>query len=200
MKKSGLPYQEVKGEAAFYGPKVDFQIKSVIGREETASTNQLDFLATKRFELTYKDRGGKDKPVYVIHRAPLGSHERFIAFLIEHYAGAFPYWLAPEQIWILPISDKSAPYAKEIEAKMLQSNKDLRIRVSKANETLGKRIREGETMKIPYLIVVGEKEMEARQISLRERGKGNIGVLKLEQFLEKIKYQYDNFRGSTKTH
>src|SRR3989344_8523094 len=114
MKLSGLPYVEVTGEAAFYGPKVDFQIKSAIGREESASTNQLDFLATERFNLTYKDTDGKDKPLYVIHRAPLGSHERFIAFLIEHYAGVFPLWLSPIQAQIIAVSDKFQSYAQKI--------------------------------------------------------------------------------------
>ena len=106
MQNSKLPFVEAEGEAAFYGPKVDFQIKSIVGREETASTNQLDFLAAQRFNLNYRDKDGKDKPVYVIHRAPLGSHERFIAFLIEHFAGAFPLWLAPVQARILPIGKK----------------------------------------------------------------------------------------------
>ncbi|MBI2098384.1 MAG: threonine--tRNA ligase [Candidatus Wildermuthbacteria bacterium] len=185
MKKSGLPYQEAEGEAAFYGPKVDFQIKSVIGREETASTNQLDFLATERFNLTYRDKDGSEKPLYVIHRAPLGSHERFIAFLIEHYAGAFPFWLAPEQIWILPVSDKFAGYAQEVQQKLLAADKDFRIRMNGENETLGKRIREGETMKIPYSLIVGEKEMSNHEISVRERGKGDLGAMKLEAFVQK---------------
>src|SRR3989344_1446455 len=132
MKRSGLPFVEVEDEAAFYGPKIDFQIKSVIGREETASTNQLDFIATQRFGLTYRDASGKEKPVYVIHRAPLGSHERFIAFLIEHYAGAFPFWLAPEQIRIVPISDKFVGYAGKVREILLEKQKDLRITVDEA--------------------------------------------------------------------
>ena len=187
MKKSGLPYQEVEGEAAFYGPKVDFQIRSVIGREETASTNQLDFFAASRFNLVYKDKDGKEKPVYVIHRAPLGSHERFVAFLIEQYAGAFPFWLAPVQIQILPLSVKFSEYAERVRAKLLSHNKNMRVKVDDAQETLSKRIREGETMKIPYLVIVGEKEMVDDTVSVRERGKGDIGAMKLEQFEEHIK-------------
>ena len=187
MKKSGLPYQEVEGEAAFYGPKVDFQIRSVIGREETASTNQLDFFAASRFNLVYKDKDGKEKPVYVIHRAPLGSHERFVAFLIEQYAGAFPFWLAPVQIQILPLSVKFSEYAERVRAKLLSHNKNMRVKVDYAQETLSKRIREGETMKIPYLVIVGEKEMVDDTVSVRERGKGDIGAMKLEQFEEHIK-------------
>lgn len=182
MQKSGLPFVEAEGEAAFYGPKVDFQIKSVIGREETASTNQLDFLATQRFNLTYKDQDGKDKPLYVIHRSPLGSHERFIAFLIEHYAGAFPLWLAPEQIWILPLSDKFILFARKIREEFLQKDKNLRIIVREENETLGKKIRDGQMQKIPYLVIVGEKEEQQGVISVRNRSKGDIGQMTIEGF------------------
>lgn len=199
MKKSGLPYKEAQGEAAFYGPKVDFQITSVIGREETASTNQLDFLATKRFRLTYRDRDGKEKPVYVIHRAPLGSHERFIAFLIEHYAGAFPFWLAPEQLWILPVSEKFSGYAARVREKLLAWKPALRARVNDASETVAKRIREGETMKIPYLLVVGEKEALQNAVSVRERGKGNLGAMKFEEFVD-IAKQYGDFPARTESY
>ncbi|MDP2664358.1 MAG: threonine--tRNA ligase, partial [bacterium] len=182
MKRSGFPFEVAEGEAAFYGPKVDFQIKSVIGREESASTNQLDFIAASRFNLTYKDKDGKDKPVYVIHRAPLGSHERFIAFLIEHYAGAFPLWLSPEQIWVLPISDKLNTYAQGVYAKLSQ----FRAKLKDENETLGKKIRQGEMQKIPYLLIVGEKEEQTGTVSVRQRGKGNLGQLPVEEFLKKV--------------
>ena len=114
MDESGLKYVEGKGEAAFYGPKIDFMIKSAIGTEYTISTNQLDFLATQTFDLKYIGEDGADHPVYVIHRAPLGTHERFTAFLIEHYAGAFPTWLAPIQARVIPISDKAADYAQKV--------------------------------------------------------------------------------------
>jgi len=183
MKKSKLPFEEVEGEAAFYGPKVDFQIKSVIGREETASTNQLDFFAKDRFNLVYKDKDGKNKPVYVIHRAPLGSHERFIAFLIEHYAGAFPLWLTPEQVWVVPISDKFVIFAKAVaEGLQKASASELRITVKDQNETLGKKIRQGEIQKIPYLVIVGEKEQKNKSLSVRKRGKGDMGSLSIKQF------------------
>ena len=192
MKKSGLPFTEVQGEAAFYGPKVDFQIKSVIEREETASTNQLDFLATKRFNLLYKNKEGKDQPVYVIHRAPLGSHERFIAFLIEHYAGVFPLWLAPEQIWILPISDQFIEFAKSVKKEFEAKNRDLRVAIKDENETLGKKIREGEMQKIPYLLIVGQKEQSTNTVSVRQRGKGNLGQMKIEEFATKVAEQIQN--------
>ena len=184
MEKSGLPYVEAEGEAAFYGPKIDFQIKSAIGREETCSTNQLDFLASERFGLVYKDKDGKDKPVYVIHRAPLGAHERFIAFLIEHYAGAFPVWLAPVQAVILPIGEAHRAYATSVYDALFSAG--LRIELRAADETLGKRIRTAETEKIPYILIVGDKEIEGRTVSVRERGKGDLGAMPLAAFQEII--------------
>lgn len=185
LKKSGLPFVEAKGEAAFYGPKVDFQIKSVIGREETASTNQLDFLAAKRFNLTYVDKDGKNKSVYVIHRSPLGSHERFIAFLIEHFSGAFPLWLAPIQTQVLAISQKTQKYAEMIFSKLKENG--VRVELTDSNETLGKRIREAEIQKIPYILVVGEKEMQNQNINVRHYRRGQEGEIKIEKLLEKIK-------------
>lgn len=184
MKKSGLPYIETGGEAAFYGPKVDFQIKSAIGREESASTNQLDFLATSRFNLTYTDTDGKQKPLYVIHRAPLGSHERFIAFLIEHYAGAFPLWMAPVQAAVLPISEKFLEYAEAVLKELKEKN--IRAELDSSDETLGKKIRAGEMQKIPYLLIVGEREQNARTVAVRLRGAGDEGTMTLEQFLDMI--------------
>ena len=185
MQNSKLPFVEAEGEAAFYGPKVDFQIKSIVGREETASTNQLDFLAAQRFNLNYRDKDGKDKPVYVIHRAPLGSHERFIAFLIEHYAGAFPLWLAPVQAWILPIGKAHKKYAARIAKELLAV--DIRAELKDQNETVGKKIREGENQKIPYLLIVGDKEMKNESVAVRKRAKGDLGAVKFKKFLARIK-------------
>ena len=185
MQSSKLPFVEAEGEAAFYGPKVDFQIKSIVGREETASTNQLDFLAAQRFNLNYRDKDGKDKPVYVIHRAPLGSHERFIAFLIEHYAGAFPLWLAPVQAWILPIGKAHKKYAARIAKELLAA--DIRAELKDQNETVGKKIREGESQKIPYLLIVGDKEMKNESVAVRKRAKGDLGAVKFKKFLARIK-------------
>ena len=185
MQNSKLPFVEAEGEAAFYGPKVDFQIKSIVGREETASTNQLDFLAAQRFNLSYRDKDGKDKPVYVIHRAPLGSHERFIAFLIEHYAGAFPLWLAPVQAWILPIGKAHKKYAARIAKELLAA--DIRAELKDQNETAGKKIREGENQKIPYLLIVGDKEMKNESVAVRKRAKGDLGAVKFKKFLARIK-------------
>lgn len=187
MKKSGLPYEEAEGEAAFYGPKVDFQIKSVIGREETASTNQLDFLAAERFHLVYIDKDGKEKPVYVIHRAPLGSHERFIAFLIEHYAGAFPLWLHPVQVAVLSINDTIQPYAAQIVEELRK--KEYRVTLDDRQETIGKKIREAELQKIPYILIIGGKEVSTNTVAVRERGKGDLGQMPIDTFLEIIHKQ-----------
>ena len=187
MQKSGLPFVEAEGEAAFYGPKVDFQIKSVIGREESASTNQLDFLAAERFDLKYRDADGKDKPVCVIHRAPLGSHERFIAFLLEHYAGAFPLWLAPVQVAVLPVGEKFAEYGDRVTAALREAG--IRAEHHAANDTLGKRIRNAEQMKIPYIAVVGEREMQSGSVAVRERGKGDTGTIPLDAFLARLNTQ-----------
>jgi len=183
MKKSGLPFVEVEGEAAFYGPKVDFQIKSVIGREETASTNQLDFLAAERFNLVYKDSDGKEKPVYVIHRAPLGSHERFIAFLIEHYAGAFPLWLSPVQVKILPIGENQNDYAQAVHKTLIDAG--IRAELDTSDATLGKKIRNGKTEKVPYLLVLGAKEVEEKTVTVEHRN-GNLGAMNIEDLIAKL--------------
>lgn len=185
LKHLKVPFVEAKNEAAFYGPKVDIQYKSVGGREETMSTIQLDFAAKKRFGLTYKDAKGNDNAeVFVIHRAPLSTHERFIAFLIEHYAGNFPTWLSPVQVKILPISEKHVEYAD----KVLRALKTHRIRatVDDANETLGKRIRSAEMEKTPYILVVGDKEIEANAVNVRTRHKKETDTLPLTQFVERL--------------
>jgi threonyl-tRNA synthetase len=183
MKKSKVKFVEAVGEAAFYGPKIDVQLKSVTGREETASTNQLDFAAAQRFNLNYIDKDGKEKPVYVIHRAPLGTHERFVAFLIEHFAGNFPTWLAPVQAQILPISEKQNKYAAQV-LKELKEN-GIRAELDDRNESVGRKIREAEMQKIPYMLIVGEKEMKAKSVAIRSKGK-DTGAVKLSKFIEKI--------------
>jgi len=180
-----VEYIEAEDEAAFYGPKIDVQFKSVIGREETMSTVQLDFLAKERFELSYKDKDGKDNnEVFVIHRAPLSTHERFIAFLIEHYAGAWPVWLAPVQVKLLPVSDKFNKYAQEVKEKLEKT--DIRVELDDSAETLGKKIRNGEQEKAPYLLVIGEKEVKNKEVAVRKRGKGDLGPQKLDKFIISI--------------
>src|SRR5690606_25717474 len=159
MDESGYRYIEAKGEAAFYGPKVDFMIKSAIGTEFAISTNQLDFLATKTFDLKYIGEDGEEHPVYVIHRAPLGSHERFVAFLLEHYAGNFPVWLAPTQVRVIPIADRHIDYAHEVEKQLKSyfarnSNGAARVDSDISSERMQKKIRAAQMMKIPYMLVV----------------------------------------------
>jgi hypothetical protein len=186
MKKSGVPYKIVHEGAAFYGPKMDFQIKSSIGRTFTASTNQLDLYMGKRFGLEYIDKDGQKKTPAVIHRAPLGTHERFIGFLIEHFAGAFPLWLAPTQIIILPISKKQNKYAASVEKELKGLNPDLRIEIDDRDESVGKKIREASMQKSPYMLILGEKEMKAKKIAVRGRGEKDYGVIPVKKFAQMI--------------
>ena len=167
MKKAGVPTVEVADEAAFYGPKIDVQVWSAIGREFTLATNQIDFAVPKRFQLTYADADGKDKTPLCIHRAPLGTHERFIGFLIEHFGGNFPTWMAPVQVKVLPVSDKFNEYAQEVATELF--NKGVRVKVDDSNESLGKKIRAAEMLKTPYMLIVGEKEVAENKVSVRNR-------------------------------
>ncbi len=192
MVESGYPFVEAKGEAAFYGPKVDFMIKSVIGTEYAISTNQLDFLATQTFGLTYIGEDGAEHPVYVIHRAPLGSHERFTAFLIEHYAGAFPTWLAPTQARVIPISDKANDYAQTVRQKLFEvpvvnGTGGLRVDIDLAAERMQKKIRDAQLQKIPYMLVVGEREAAEGKVAVRLRSGKDLGPMPLESFIARIK-------------
>ncbi len=197
MDESGYPYIEAKGEAAFYGPKVDFMIKSVIGTEYAISTNQLDFLATQTFNLSYVGEDGHEHPVYVIHRAPLGSHERFTAFLIEHYAGAFPTWLAPVQARVIPISEKAADYAHKVVDALFQTpvvngTAGLRVDIDLANERMQKKIRDAQLRKIPYMLVVGEREAAEGKVSVRLRSGKDLGAMPLETVIERIKKEAES--------
>src|SRR4051812_33710250 len=184
LKESNIPYVEVQDEAAFYGPKIDVQIYSVIGREFTLATNQVDFSQGRSFKLQYtKPDNTTDVPL-IIHRAPLGTHERFIGFLLEHYAGKFPLWLAPQQVKILPISDKFLSYTNEIKSRLHKVN--VRVEVDDRNEKIGKKIREAELSKVPYMLVVGEKEMHEQKVSVRRQGKGDAGSQSLEEFINAV--------------
>jgi len=189
MLKEKIPFVEVKNEAAFYGPKIDVEVWSAIGREFTLATNQVDFAVPGRFGLTYVDKDGKEKTPICIHRAPLGTHERTIGFLIEHYAGAFPVWLSPIQVVVLPIGEKHVDYARSVRNQL----RDIGIRTQMwKNDTLGKRIREAEMQKIPYILVVGDKEIAANAVAVRERGKGDLGQITSDNFIAKIKEQINN--------
>ena len=168
MIESGLPFKEVKGEAAFYGPKIDVQFRTVTGREETASTNQLDFAVPERMNLKYTGSDNQEHRPYIIHRAPLGTHERFVAFLIEHYGGAFPTWLAPMQVRILMVSDRFSDYAHQLAADLRAAM--VRVEVDTSSDRINKAIRNASTAKIPNVLVIGEREVEEGGVTLRLRG------------------------------
>ncbi|WP_018626760.1 threonine--tRNA ligase [Niabella aurantiaca] len=188
--ESNIPFVEVKGEGAFYGPKIDVQIWSAIGREFTLATNQVDFAQGRRFNLQYTTAdNGHDVPL-IIHRAPLGTHERFIGFLLEHYAGKFPVWLAPVQVKILPISDKFAAYTKDVYRALRRAG--IRSEIDERNEKIGKKIRDTELMKIPYMLVIGEKEVNDGKVAIRRQGKGDAGIKSVEEFIEGIKSEIEN--------
>ena len=187
---SGIPYKEVADEAAFYGPKIDVQVYSVIGKEFTLATNQVDFSQPLSFNLTYTNANNDQEHPIIIHRAPLGTHERFIGFLIEHYAGKFPLWLAPEQVRILPISEKFNEGCKNI----LQSleNYDIRASVDERGEKVGKKIRDAEIAKVPIMLVIGEKELEEGNVSVRKQGEGDQGVMSIEEFAHYVSSEVKN--------
>ena len=197
MTESGFPFVEAEGEAAFYGPKVDFMIKSVIGTEYAISTNQLDFMATETFNLSYIGEDGHEHPVYVIHRAPLGSHERFTAFLIEHYAGNFPTWLAPVQARVIPISEKAAEYGHKVvdalfKEPVVNGTGGLRVDIDLANERMQKKIRDAQLQKIPYMLVVGEREAAEGKVAVRLRSGKDLGPMPLETFIKRIKLEAES--------
>ena len=182
--ETGTPYVEVPDEGAFYGPKIDVQIWSVIGREFTLATNQVDFAQGKRFNLNFTNKDNEPETPLIIHRAPLGTHERFIGFLLEHYAGKFPVWLAPLQVKILPISEKFMPYAEEVLTQFKKAG--VRVEIDDRNEKIGKKIRDTEIMKVPYMLVIGEKEVAESKLSVRRQGKGDLGMLDKNEFLAKV--------------
>ncbi len=184
LEETKVPYVVAEGEGAFYGPKIDFHVKDVIGREWQCATIQVDFQMPERFDITYKDADGTEKRPVMIHRALYGSLERFFGILIEHYAGAFPTWLAPVQVVILPVSEKYVDYAKQLSEKFDKNG--IRVELDDRNETLGYRIRENQIRKVPYMIIVGEKEKEAGKISVRTRDGRDIHDVEVEEFITKI--------------
>jgi threonyl-tRNA synthetase len=178
------------GEAAFYGPKLDFMVRDAIGRKWQLGTIQVDYNLPERFELTYiGEDNNKHRPV-MIHRAPFGSMERFIAVLIEHCAGKFPLWLAPTQVQILPISDKFIPYCDEV-VKQLKIA-DIRAEIDDRNEKIGKKIRDTELNKVPLMLVIGEKEMNDNKVAVRRQGKGDLGVQSVEEFIAMVNEEVKN--------
>ncbi|MFM7015056.1 MAG: threonine--tRNA ligase [Bacteroidota bacterium] len=181
---SKIPYIEVPDEAAFYGPKIDVQVWSAIGREFTLATNQVDFAVPGRFGLTFRNANNEMETPICIHRAPLGTHERFIGFLIEHFAGNFPLWLAPQQVSIMPISEKFNGYAKKV--LQLLRNSDIRGLVDDRDEKIGKKIRDAEVKKVPYMLIIGEKEEAEGTVSIRQHGKGDQGSMSVQELSDRI--------------
>jgi threonyl-tRNA synthetase len=181
MKRAGVPYVEARGEAAFYGPKIDVQAWSVIGREFSLATNQVDFTQPARFNLTFTNRDGQPEMPLCIHRAPLGTHERFIGFLIEHYGGNFPVWLAPEQARVIPITDNHADYARRVLAALRAAG--VRASADLGNDRMGAKIHAAQTMRVPYMLIVGNNEMETETVSLRRRDGEQQNDLPLAEFV-----------------
>jgi threonyl-tRNA synthetase len=185
LKKRKAPFYEEEGEAAFYGPKIDVQMKNVLEKEETAFTVQYDFVMPKRFNLKYIDKDGKDKEPVIIHRSSIGALERVLALLIEHHAGNFPVWLSPVQVKVLPITERNIKYAKSIGEKIKAEN--IRVEIDERNETLPAKIRNAQLEKVPYMLIVGDKEEKNKKVSLRLRTEKDLGETSLKIFIEKVK-------------
>jgi len=180
MQKNGIPYVEIADEAAFYGPKIDVQVRSAIGREFTLATNQVDFAQPARFELTFINEAGQPETPLCLHRAPLSTHERLIGFLLEHYAGAFPVWLSPEQVRIIPITDSQNEYAINLQNRLYDLG--VRVEADLTPDRMNAKIRKAQLMKVPYMLVVGEKEMNAEAVALRKRD-GSQQVMPVDEFV-----------------
>ena len=185
-----IPYKVGVGEAAFYGPKLDIQIKNVFGKEDTLITIQIDQMLAEKFGMVYVDRDGTKKHPYIIHRTSIGCYERTLALLIEKYAGAFPAWLAPVQVKLLPIIDKQVDYAYDLAHKLEAMG--MRVEIDSRNEKIGYKIREAQLEKVPYMLVIGDREMEEGKVAVRSRGKGDLGAMPFEEFAAMLKEEVDN--------
>ncbi len=183
LKTSGKPYVVNEGDGAFYGPKIDFHLRDSIGRTWQCGTIQLDFQMPERFDLTYTGADGEKHRPVMLHRVIFGSIERFIAILTEHYAGAFPIWLAPVQVKVLPISDSAQDYARKVADELTAAG--LRMEIDTRNEKIGYKIREAQLQKIPYMLVIGEKESQNGEVSVRSRKDGDLGSMNLSKFIQK---------------
>lgn len=184
LNKRDVEFREAEGEAAFYGPKIDIQMKDMRGKENTAFTVQYDFCLPDRFDLTYIDTQGEKQRTLVVHRSSIGAIERVIAFLIEHYKGAFPLWLAPIQVKVLPISEKHVAYAESIMAELMKA--DIRAELDRSDESLGKKVRTAKVEKIPYFVVVGDQEVSAHTLGVEHRTAGKVGTLSITDFVAKL--------------
>ena len=196
MDELGFPYEEEEGEAAFYGPKIDFIIKSALGTEYTISTCQLDFMAPSRFSLDYRGESGEQEPVLVIHRAPLGTHERFIAFLLEHYGGNFPTWLAPCQVKIIPISDRHHAYAQKVydalfTADVRCASGGIRAELDFSSERMQKKIRNAQIAKVPYMIILGDQEVETETVNVRLRDGSTLSDLTCHALVDRLRTEIE---------
>jgi len=194
--EQGFDYKKEEGEAAFYGPKLDFKIKDSLGREWQCSTLQFDFNLPERFDMVFTNQKGEKERPYVLHRVLFGAFERFIGVLLEQCAGALPLWLAPEQIWVTPIGAKHLKYARQISQKLMavDCQSALRVKLIDTNETIGKKIREAQQQKIPYVLVVGDKEIQSKTVAVRHREQGDLGAMPLEKFLKRVKMELNNFQ------
>ncbi|CAJ1003597.1 MULTISPECIES: threonine--tRNA ligase [Bacillales] len=192
LEESGMPYEIKEGDGAFYGPKIDFQITDALKRRHQCGTIQLDFQMPEKFDLSYIGQDNEKHRPVVLHRAMYGSMERFIGILIEHYAGAFPTWLSPVQVRLMTISDAHVPYAEEVLAKMEQAG--IRVELDARNEKIGYKIREAQVQKIPYMLVIGEKEVAEGTLSVRKRGVGDEGALPVDEFIAKIKQEISEMK------
>jgi len=190
LKDTGQKFIEAIGEASFYGPKIDIQAKDIYGKEDTVATIQVDYYSSPRFNLFYTDTDGAEKHVVIIHRAIMGSFERFFAFLVEKTCGNLPLWLAPVQVRILAVSVKQKPYAEKLLTELQENN--ISAELAPTDETIGKRIREAELQKIPYILVVGDREEKSDSVAVRQRSKGDLGAMKLEKFIEKIQKEIED--------
>ena len=184
MIKRGSNFIEAKDEAAFYGPKIDIQMKNVNGKEDTAFTVQYDFCMPDRFDLTYTGSDGEKKRAFVVHRSSIGAIERIMAFLIEKYAGAFPLWLSPVQVQIIPVREEHNTYAENVYKEL--KGKGIRTELDNADENLGKKIRKAKTEKVPYMLVIGDKEIESAGATLESRDSGNLGIKTMDEILQKL--------------
>src|SRR5690606_33943017 len=199
---SGLPYRVNEGEGAFYGPKIDFHLRDSIGRTWQCGTIQLDFQMPERFDLTYVGEDGERHRVVVIHRAVLGSMERFIGILIEHFAGAFPAWLAPVQVRVLPVPERQHAYAQRVAAALVEQG--VRAEADVRDEKVGYKIREAQVQKVPYMLVVGEREEQAGTVAVRHRRLGDVGAMSVDAFTQGIREEIgtralDSFLAGEKT-
>ena len=195
--EGNIEHEEIPGEAAFYGPKIDVQVWSAIGKEFTLATNQVDFAIPKRFGLTFTDEEGQEQTPLCIHRAPLSTHERFVGFLIEHFGGDFPLWLAPVQVAVLPVSEKVIDYARIVETTLKEAG--IRVQLSDQPDKVGAKIRQAELQRINVMLIVGEKEAQDNRVALRRRFKGDLGTQLLDDVVTELKTEIETRRNTYRT-